>query len=167
MDTSNFLLHLLNLVLQPLLKWTADGWEHDRKIFASLDSILDEDQLLELITNLQSGDCFYLSQALPIENFIRNSEKSGLSFIRNNLNRKLSKFVLKLCRFREFVSDHFYASRSEQQPDLMVLEPNLNLDRSIRIPSEEQQRQYKEYSGQLWMLAKDVENAYRDFRKAI
>jgi hypothetical protein len=142
---------------------------HDLDIFRRADSILTEDQLDRICSDLLGSNCYRDSLFLAICGFCEFFDKTQNQYLNGNLaslTLELSKSLNNLIEFLTYRFFVFPEHQSVEADTKFCLQPDLCIDRSLSV-SKEDMIEYDRLVEKLYSLVNESSKAYVSYRKAV
>lgn len=124
--------------------------EHDIIKFKLLEENLGFQKYNDILTYIITDHSYYRSKFRPIENFLAESKNPASEFITKNIEKHRKTLLKSILDLQSFLVHNFDPILVKNPDDVRYrMLPDLNIDRSTRYPSIEEQKTYDEKSKEL------------------
>ncbi len=150
------------------LELKAKHIEHDKNIFTQADGIMNGSFLSDFLSCLGNDHSYRLNDTRTLENICQFLAKDENQFISRNLEQVTQEFLKSSVKLLDFSAYKFYIFPDNQTSgnSRLCMAPALNMDRAGHV-TQEQQAQYRELTGNLDNLIRDIREKYRKWRSDI
>jgi hypothetical protein len=140
---------------------------HDRTLFESLDSLLSEPALKNILTHVGNDHAVYMSQRRALDEYAHRGRLEGSHFTDALLDKKHVSLVERVESLLLFFARHFFVfPREKHGPGLQVaLRPDWSADRGSPSPGDE--ARYDALARELAEKIDDILKAYGDYRGTV
>lgn len=140
---------------------------HDRVLFESLDVLLSEEALSDLLTRVAQSHAVHMSQRRILDEYAHRSRLERSRFTDSRLNEKHVLLVERIEALLLFFARQFFVyPREKQGPDLQVaLRPDWSADRGS--PNPEHEARYDALARELGHHIDDALKGYATYRRAV
>jgi len=142
--------------------------EHDRKMFDSFATLLTEDELAGMLSDIQDQHAYISPQGSKMDAAARHLLSPSTQFIDPQVSAAGREFGLSLRDLRSWLSLNFFAyGPTVNNEHRFCLYPDLCEDRSSHFPSAEESRRYEAFAKDMYAKIDDVFSKYASFRSLV
>ena len=141
--------------------------EHDKGILVSFFGVITEKELDSILQYIASQHAYSDAMADKLCRAADYLASPSMEFLDSSLKNSAGSFASALTDLSRFFGQHFFEHNSPPKGSLrFCMYPDMNVDRSRGVPTLEQQTRYDDFSDQLEQVVQQVEERYKEFRKA-
>lgn len=142
--------------------------EHDREIFAQFVSHVSENDLAWILGDLQDQHAYTSPQGTKLDLAVKHLLAPSTQFIDVQVSAAGKRLGMALRELRNWTSLNFFVYGPQTDEGLrFCLYPELNQDRTLRVPSAEDSRRYGEFAQELYVKVDEVHAQYAQFRAVV
>ncbi|PSU99289.1 hypothetical protein [Photobacterium kishitanii] len=142
--------------------------EHDKTLFEHLNSILDDEYLMDFFEGVEVNHAYFYSKVKPLTDFMYEIEKVKTEFVLDSIASSLNQLKPVTRQLNEFFVCNFDPYGPGRGDDLwLCLHPHWNCDRAGSWSDFEGSKKYDAAMKGLFQLIDNYKESYKDYRLAV
>ncbi|HTN46624.1 MAG TPA: hypothetical protein VL098_09785 [Flavipsychrobacter sp.] len=142
--------------------------EHDKNLFLKAEAILGEDQLLQMLSTLESNQSILIDEVHLTCDFISFYSKSANEYVNKEINTNRRWLFNALTYLLEFIQQNFDKWPYEQKAEnfQICLHPTTNCDRGGNLTRECSEK-HNSLTNEMLRKIRKTEKEYAQFRRSV
>jgi hypothetical protein len=151
----------------------ADVLEHERRVFAAGDALLNEADAISFLTGVAASHSYDGWDYRRVQRFLYHFDLESNAFVVGDLQAVCAAACQALEEVLSFLATHFFhfpeqqpAADREERGYRYCMHPDLNIDRSVGVSTEERLR-YNQFARDLERKVNAAAEAFVEFRRTV